>query len=143
MVSLFLLAQQIYHQQWYRTCCHSCKFMTFALNCRTMSRPPSCTFCTLFCYIFTLFSLLKTNPSSIKWMLQQALIKHIFFFIISQFCCLGHSERWLLAGCLIKTKIQSEMDVSPLHKLLQSKKTDSSGLEIDRQIDRQIPPQNA
>ena len=83
--------------------------MTFALNRRTMSRPPSCTFCTLFCYIFTLFSLLKTNPSSIKWMLQQALIKHIFFFIISQFCCLGHSERWLLAGCLIKTKIQSEM----------------------------------
>ena len=88
--------------------------MTFALNCRTMSRPPSCTFCTLFCYIFTLFSLLKTNPSSIKWMLQQALIKHIFFFIISQFCCLGHSERWLLAGCFIKTKIQSEMPVVPV-----------------------------
>ena len=75
MVSLFLLAQQIYHQQWYRICCYSCKFMTFALNCRTMSRPPSCTFCTLFCYIFTLFSLLKTNPCSIKWILQQALIK--------------------------------------------------------------------
>ena len=116
--------------------------MTFALNCRTMSRPPSCTFCTLFCYIFTLFSLLKTNPSSIKWMLQQALIKHIFFFIISQFCCLGHSERWLLAGCLIKTKIQSEMDVSPLHKLLkllQSKKG-VNGLKWigDREIDTSL-----
>ena len=113
--------------------------MTFALNCRTMSRPPSCTFCTLFCYIFTLFSLLKTNPSSIKWMLQQALIKHIFFFIISQFCCLGHSERWLLAGCLIKTKIQSEMDVSPLHKLLKLLQSKSRLKWIgDREIDTSL-----
>ena len=113
--------------------------MTFTLNCRTMSRPPSCTFCTLFFYIFTLFSLLKKNPSSIKLMLQQALIKHIFFFIISQFCCLGHRERWLLAGCLIKTKIQSEMDVSPLHKLPQRKKG-VNGLKWigDREIDTSL-----
>ena len=114
--------------------------MTFALNCRTMSRPPSCTFCTLFCYIFTPFSLLKTNPSSIKWMLQQALIKHIFFLIISQFCCLGQSERWLLAGCLIKTKIQSEMDVSPLHKLhcFRAKKVNGLKWIGDREIDTSL-----
>ena len=62
-----------------------------------------------------------------------------YFFFISQFWCLGHSECWLPAGILIKTKIQSEMDVSPLHKLPQRKK----GVNIlkwigDREIDTSL-----